>query len=420
MKPKLAIIGSGIAAVGCAHHLKDDFAITIYEKNDYLGGHTHTHRLEEGGVKFTVDTGFIIFNLRTYPHLVRLFEELGVARQRSVMTFSVWNRISGIYYSSGGPRGYFARAGSVFSPAHWSLLREVLRFYRVARADRMRVRGSEETAAAYCARYGFSENFMWNYLYPVVSAIWSAGAVDAPSFPVSLLIPFFYNHGMLQVWPPVHWYSVVGGSDTYTRHIVERGNIDVRLSEPVERVSDEGGRVRVTTAVGESSYDYALLACHADTSLAIAPGLPRAKRELLAKYPYTKNRAVLHTDAAVMPPDRRAWASWNHVMVSGKDGRPVTSTVYWLNPLQRTNAKRDYFVSINPVAPISARHVIKDMTYEHPHFSVENVLLQEKLKTINDDGRILFAGAYFRHGFHEDGLVAGKNAADALRARTGA
>jgi predicted NAD/FAD-binding protein len=413
----LAIIGSGISAMGAANSLKDDFDITIFEKNDYLGGHTHTHRLEEEGKEFTVDTGFIVFNLKTYPNLVRLFSELGVEKQKCEMTFSVWNQDTGLQYASTGPAGLFAQRKNLFSARHWKFLLEIPKFYRMALADRDKMAGTHETIAEYCRRKGLSEDLLENYLAPLSSAVWSTGQAnaDAYDFPIAIIIPFFYNHGMLKFWPPVQWYSVVGGSDTYTRRIAERGNFDIRLPEPVQAVTESGEKVKVQTAKDTYEFDYAILGSHADESLQMVQGLAPEKRELLSQFGYTKNRAVLHTDEAVMPPDRRAWASWNQSIKTLPDGKKVTSTVYWMNPLQHTASKNNYFVSINSFIPIDPAKVVREIDYAHPHFTVDNFARQSQLQSLNEDTRIFFAGAYFRWGFHEDGLWSGLAAADRLK-----
>lgn len=409
MKKKLAIVGTGISAMGCAHYLRDDYDITIFEKNDYLGGHTHTHRLHEDGREFTVDTGFIVFNLKTYPNLVRLFAELGVRRQKCEMTFSVWNQDTGLQYASTGLSGLFAQRRNLFSSRHWKFLLEIPKFYRLAEADRGKMAGNHETIAEYCRRRGLSEDLLDNYLAPLSAAVWSTGQgnVSAYDFPIAIIIPFFHNHGMLRFWPPVQWYSVVGGSDDYDRRIVARGNFDIRLSEQVTTVAETERGVKVTTSRGQYDFDYAVLASHADESLKLAVELPPEKRRLLSLFGYTPNRAVLHTDSSVLPPDRRAWAAWNQSIETLPDGRKATSTTYWMNPLQHTASRRNYFVSINPYRPIDPAKVVKVIEYHHPRFTVENFALQDELKGINDGTRIMFAGAYFRYGFHEDGLMAG-------------
>lgn len=417
MKKKLAIVGSGISAMGAAHHLKDDFDITIFEKNDYLGGHTHTHRLQEGGHEYTMDTGFIVFNLKTYPNLLRLFAELGVKKQKCEMTFSVWNQDTGYQYASTGLSGLFAQRKHLFSPRHWRFLLEIPKFYRLALADREKAGNSRETIAEYCRRQGLSEDLLNNYLAPLSAAVWSTGQAktDAYDFPIDIIIPFFYNHGMLKLWPPVQWYSVVGGSDTYTRKIVANGDFDVRLNERVESVRESTDGVAVQTAQGEHYFDYVILASHADESLKIHQGMPTGQRELLAQFGYTPNQAVLHTDESVMPSNRRAWAAWNQSIKTGPDDRKVTSTVYWMNPLQHTDSQKNHFVSINSFMPIDPSKVIKTINYSHPHFTVENFARQPELHSLNKDTRILLAGAYFRWGFHEDGLWSGLAAAKQLK-----
>jgi predicted NAD/FAD-binding protein len=418
MKKRLAIIGSGISAMGCADRLRDEFAITIFEKNDYLGGHTHTHRLQEGGREYTVDTGFIVFNLHTYPNLIRLFGELGIEKQKCSMTFSVWNHDTGLQFGSEGLRGLFAQPGSWRSRRHWKWLLEIPRFYRLALAERETMAGSHETIKEYAERHGLSRDFLDNYLAPLSAAVWSTGQIgtSAYDFPIAIIIPFFYNHGMLRLWPPVQWYSVVGGSDTYTRRIAERGDFEVRLSEPAVSVTETAEGVRVVTEKGEYEFDAAVVASHADESVQLTPELEPAKRDLLRQYGYTPNRAVLHTDESVMPSNRRAWAAWNQSLKTMPDGRVATSTAYWMNPLQHTKSAKNHFVSINPFLPIDPAKVIKELDYSHPHFTVENFALQPELNRINGTGRIKFAGAYFRYGFHEDGLMSGLAAAESLLA----
>ncbi|KPJ85658.1 hypothetical protein AMJ57_02160 [Parcubacteria bacterium SG8_24] len=417
MKKRLAIIGSGISAMGSAYHLRDDFDVTLFEKNDYLGGHTHTHRLRENGHEFTVDTGFIVFNRNTYPNLVRLFKELGVRKQKCEMTFSVWNHDTGLQYSSTGPSGLFAQRKRLVSARYWRFLLEIPKFYRMALADRDKMSDNRETIAEYCRRKGLSEDLLQNYLAPLSAAVWSTGQVnaDAYDFPIAIIIPFFFNHGMLKLWPPVQWYSVVGGSDTYTRRIIETGDFDIRLHEPVVRVVESADGVTVETPKGSYDFDYAVLASHSDESLRLVPDLAPGKRELLGQFGYTPNTAILHTDSSVMPPNRKAWAAWNQGIKTLSDSRKVTSTTYWMNPLQHTDSRKDHFVSINPFTPVDPDKVIKEIQYSHPHFTVENFSRQPELHSLNEDTRIFFAGAYFRWGFHEDGLCSALKVVERLK-----
>lgn len=404
MKKKLAIVGSGISAMGCAHYLRDDFDISIFEKNDYLGGHTHTHRLDEGGREFTVDSGFIVFNLKTYPNLVRLFNELGVRKQECSMSFGVWNMDTGLQYSSNSLLHFFAQTKNFLSPRYWKFLYEITKFFKVALEDRGKIEGSKLTIREYCKSRGLSEYFLENYLAPMSSAVWSTAQGNVYDFPISIIIPFFHNHGLLSVKGQVQWYSVVGGSDDYTKKIVKSGNFDIHLQEPVVEVKDAGEGVKLITGKGEYDFDYVVIASHSDESLALVKDLSGPNKDLLGRFGYNANTAVLHTDESVMPPIRKAWSAWNHVIKKGADGRVSSSTVYWMNPLQHTDSKTNYFVSINPFQPIDPKKTVKTMHYRHPNFTVENFALQKGLKSINEDSRILFAGAYFGYGFHEDGL----------------
>ncbi len=415
MKKKLAIVGSGISAMSCVYRLKDDFDITIFEKNGYLGGHTHTHRLEEDGHEFTVDTGFIVFNHKTYPNLIKMFSELGVREQKCSMSFSVWNASTGLQYCSDSFFGLFAQSRNWVSPRFWGFLLEAVKFYRVARRDRETIAGSDQTIGEYCRSKGLSEFFIDNLLAPLSSAVWSAGMTSVYDFPIAIIIPFFHNHGMLKVRPSLQWYSVPEGSDDYTKKIVAAVQPEIRLNEAVQEVSDTGGGVKVRTAQGEYDFDYAIVASHADDSVKLVPGLSEQQKQLLGKFGYTPNKAVLHTDSSVMPPLRRAWAAWNHVIQKQSDGSAVSSTVYWMNPLQHTKSKKNYFVSINPFQPIDPDKIVKEIDYHHPDFTVENFAVQEQLPELNKSTRILFSGAYFGYGFHEDGMRSGVQASEQLK-----
>lgn len=415
MKKKLAIVGSGISAMGCAYYLRDDYDISIFEKNDYLGGHTHTHRLTEDSREFTVDTGFIVFNLRTYPNLVKMFDELGVKKQKCSMSFGVWNMNTGLQYSSNSWLHFFAQTKNLLSFRYWKLLFEIVKFFRVALKDREIIENSPLTIKQYCQSKGLSDFFIDNYLAPMSSAVWSTEQGSVYDFPISIIIPFFYNHGLLSLTRPLQWYSVVGGSDDYTKKIADSGNFDIHLNEKVTEVSETGEGVRLKTIKGEYDFDYVVMASHSDESLKMVKDLPDHKRELLAKFGYNANKAVLHTDESIMQPIKKVWSAWNHLIKRLPDGTTRSSTVYWMNPLQHTASKQNYFVSINPFMPVDPAKVVKEIHYHHPNFTVENFALQKKLPEVNQDSRILFAGAYFGYGFHEDGLKSGLKAVDVLK-----
>ncbi len=393
---ELAIVGTGISAMTCAHHLKKKYKITLFDKNDYLGGHTHTHQMDG----FTLDTGFIVFNLHTYPNMLKMFGELGVKRRKSDMSFSVYNRETGLQYS-----GYklFAQRKNLFSLRYWKFLIDINRFFKVGMRDRKK--RIPDSIKAYCRKNGLSDFFIDNYIVPLSSAIWSTP--DTNDFPIGLIIPFFYNHGLLRASEHIQWYTVKGGSDTYTRKIAE--GLDVHLSEPVISVK-KGKRIKLTTSKKTYEFDKVIMACHSDESLKIVKGLPERKMTLLSKFEYNKNIGVLHTDESVMPPLKEVWSSWNHIIEDGK-----ATTVYWLNKLQNPGLKKNYFLSLNPSQKIRKDKIIKEMKYDHPLFTLENFSLQKRLQELNEDTDIYFAGAYFGYGFHEDGCKAGLEVVKRLR-----
>ena len=385
---KLAIVGSGISAMTCAHYLKGKYDISVFEKNDYLGGHTHTHRMDG----FTLDTGFIVFNLHTYPNMLKMFGELGIERRKSDMSFSVHNLRTGLQYTGYKP---FVQTKNILSPRHWKFLFDIRKFFRLGNRDFQK--RNPESIKEYCRKNGLSDYFIENFIVPLSSAIWSTP--DTNEFPVGLILPFFHNHGLLSPRNLIQWYTVEGGSDTYTRKIAE--GLDIHLNEQVVSVN-EGLSVQLETSKKVYEFDYVILACHSDQSLTLANGLPEEKRELLGKFRYNKNIAVLHTDESVMPSLQQVWSSWNHII----DGEK-TSTVYWLNKLQGPKTWTNYFVSINPFQDIRKDCIIKTIRYEHPLFTIENFALQKRLQELNEDTRIFFAGAYFKYGFHEDGCRSG-------------
>jgi predicted NAD/FAD-binding protein len=414
MKKKLAIVGSGISGMICAYYLKDDYEISIFEKNDYLGGHTHTHSMTDEGKNFTLDTGFIVFNLHTYPTLLKLFKDIGVEKQESDMSFAVYNKKINLQYSGGGIGGIFAQKKNIFSPKFWRLLIDINRFFKYALKEKDEVGNTKETIREYCKRHNLSDYFMDNYLVPMASAVWSTPHEEIYDFPMDLIIPFFFNHGLLSATEHFQWYVVKGGSDTYTRRIVELTSPDVHLNEKVESTEEKDKYVHLVTNKGEYKFDKVILACHSDESINIAKNIPKKKRDMLKQFSYNSNIAVLHTDDNLMPPIKRTWSSWNHTLGEKKKGKTPVSTVYWLNRLQNPDTNKDYFLSINPFQEIDKKKIIKTIKYNHPLFTRENFALQKNLQELNKDTRIYFAGAYFRYGFHEDGAKSGMNVVDAI------
>lgn len=398
---KLAIVGSGISAMTVAYYLREKYEISIFDKNDYLGGHTHTHKISEAGKDFTIDTGFIVFNEATYPNLLKLFTELGVEARKSDMSFAVSNLNTGLEYAGTSLKTLFAQKKNIVSIKYWKFLFDIKKFFKNALRDYDSLSDSNESIEDYCKRIGLSRFFLDNYLAPMSAAVWSVPQREVGGFPIALLIPFFYNHGLLSMDGQHQWYTVKGGSNTYIKKILEKGNFDIHLNEKVKQASDDEGRVVLKTEKSEYIFDKVVLASHSDESLLIADNLEDRKKELLSKFEYNKNIAVLHSDERLMPKCRNVWSAWNQVI------KEKASTLYWVNKLQDIPVKKNYFISINPFREIDENKILKKIEYYHPHFTVENFALQEKLSELNKNTNIFFAGAYFKYGFHEDGHVSG-------------
>lgn len=403
MRKKLAIVGSGISGMACAYYLRNNYDITIFEKNNYLGGHTHTHQMYDDG-RFTLDTGFIVFNEHTYPNLLKLFKELGIEKQKSDMSFSVQNLYTGLEYGSEGFCGLFSQKKNIFSIKHWKFLLEVKRFFKVATRDFENDNFSGKNIEQYCKSRGFSYYFLDNYLVPMASAVWSTPHGKTYDFPIKSLIPFFHNHGLLDLSKEYQWYTVRGGSNSYIKEILKKGNFDIRLDSPVEKVYREKDKVIVKTASIIEKFDYVVMSSHSDESLNIVKDLDLEEKKLLGAFPYNDNKAILHKDDSVMPQTKNAWTSWNTVIDKKNEDIYQASVTYWLNKLQKPKTKKNYFLTLNPIQEIDKDKVVKEISYNHPLFTSENFELQNDLPKLNKDSRILFSGAYFGYGFHEDGL----------------
>lgn len=396
----LAVIGTGIAGMYSAYALRQRFQLTLYEKNDYVGGHTHTVEVAEGNRKVSIDTGFMVFNRATYPNLIRLFEELGVPIKPTSMSFSVQQREKGLEFCGSGWNGLFAQRRNLIRPRFWRLLSEINRFNQES-VRLLENPGSEDlTVAAYAQQERFHRDFLDDYLIPMSSAVWSTPPDEMLRFPILTLIRFFKNHGFLGLNTQHPWLTVEGGSRVYRDKLIASYRDQIRLSSAAVRIERREGKVWVTDASGQSaSYDFAIVASHADEALKILAHPTSEEQRLLSPFRYQTNIATLHTEEAVMPRTRACWSSWNYV--TAKEG---SSTVYWMNSLQGVSKTKNYFVSINDHW-VPESQVLKRIAYTHPLFSVEAIQAQRELPTLNQNGPVYFCGSYFRYGFHEDALV---------------
>ncbi len=411
---RLAIIGTGIAGMGAAYYLRQDFDLTVFEKNDYVGGHTNTVECDEGDRLLPIDTGFIVYNETTYPHLTRLFAEFGVRTQPSDMSFGVYNQNRGLCWAGHGWNGIFAQRRNALSPRFWKLLLEANRFNQSSVRDLAEGR-ADLSLGDYLQQNGYDPFFCENYIIPMGSAVWSTPLHRMLDFPAAALIRFFENHGFLGYHGQLSWRTVTGGSQEYMRLLVDAvGRDRIRRRQPALAVREEGGGVVVRTEAGDEYFDSVLIATHADEALALLERPTDLQERLLSSFRYEANQAILHTDTSVMAPTRRAWASWNY-KISGAGDALRTSVIYYMNRLQSLQTDRHYFVSLNDLGRIRDEYIIGVFDYEHPLFDRAAMRAQAHLGELNATGPIFFAGSYFRNGFHEDALWSGIQAAASIK-----
>ena len=421
---KLAIIGTGIAGLGCAHFLHRDYELTLFEQNDYTGGHTNTVTVSEPntGRKVPIDTGFMVFNHATYPLLTRLFRELAVPTKPTLMSFSVRNAGSGLEFAGSSLNHLFAQRRNLFRPRFYRMLAAVSRFNREAIAALDDPAVQNETLGDYVKRRDYGEDFFNLYLVPMSSAVWSTPPELMLEFPATSLLRFFHNHGFLGLHTQHQWWTVEGGAKTYVEKISAPWRDRLRLGSAATRVIRSPRGVTVMTSAGTAQqFDQVILACHGDQALRLLDQPTSDEARLLGEFKYQPNVATLHTDTRVMPRTPLAWSSWNYEINRDPAGRVSTATHYWMNSLQGVSNRENYFVTINRPEAIAPEKTLLRIAYEHPLFSLGAVRAQAELPALNAAARgttgTFFAGAWQRYGFHEDGLLSAYNLSTQLLGR---
>jgi predicted NAD/FAD-binding protein len=411
---KIAIIGSGIAGNFAAYKLGQAHDITVFESGSYVGGHTNTVDVYEDDRSIAVDTGFIVFNDRTYPNFIRLLDEIGQASQASEMSFSVQADDGKLEYSGSSLNGLFAQRRNIVRLPFYRMIRDILRFNKTALPGIDHL-DDEETLGDYLNKNGYSHEFIDHYLVPMAAAIWSAEPGSVLEMPVRFLVRFFANHGLLQIGDRPIWRVIEGGSREYVDKLVAGHRDRIRLNSPVQSIRRIEDRVEVNSATGGTeSFDYVFVACHSDQALALLKDATPAEQEVLGAIRYQSNEAILHTDASLMPKRRCAWAAWNYHIPRDSSGH--VAVTYNMNILQGLEANKQYLVTLNNDRHINPDKVIRTVQYEHPVYSRASVAAQGRQAEINDD-RTFFCGAYWRNGFHEDGVVSALNALEHFEER---
>ena len=399
---KIAVIGTGISGLAAAWLLRRHGEVTVYEKNTYAGGHSNTVDTPGGQA---VDTGFIVFNEHNYPQLTAMFHHLRVASEPGDMSFAASIDQGRVEYAGDNLNTLFAQRRNLLSIAHWRMLGDILRFNRAAKRALQGGLDPQVTLRGFLEGGGFSGELWWRYLLPMAAAIWSCPMDSMLEFPAASFLRFFHNHGLLNLVERPRWRTVTGGSREYVKKLLEplRGRAYLDTAVTAVRRTTDGVKVWDVRG-GEALYDQVVMAAHGDQTLALLAGATPLERKLLGAFRYQDNRALLHTDAGLMPKRREVWASWNYLADDSGDERARVSVTYWMNKLQNLGKAPDYFVSLNPLREPRAGSVIYETRYEHPVFTREAMQAQERLHEIQGADRIWFCGAWSGYGFHEDGL----------------
>ena len=408
---RIAIVGSGISGLSAAWLLSRQHDVVLFEANDYLGGHTDTHRVEVDGRTLEVDTGFIVHNPGNYPLLTRLFDELGVATQPTTMGFSVQDARSGLEYNATSLDGLFCQRRNLASPRFWGMLRDLARFYRAAPAllddDRPGPSLGEYLDAN---RYGTA--FRDQHLVPMASALWSSPEQSVLAFPAKYLVQFMANHHMLQLTGRPEWRVVRGGSRRYVEAMLARWDVQLRLSSPVHGIVRDAHGVSLRCDAGSERFDQVVLACHSDQALALLGDASDGEREILGAIRYQANDTVLHTDARLLPRHRKAWAAWNAHLPA--DPALACTVSYCMNLLQGLPGDTPLIVTLNRTRDIDPARILQRRQYAHPVHTHAAVAAQARKHEIQGVQRTWFAGAYWGWGFHEDGIRSGVDVAQGL------
>ena len=408
---KIAVIGSGISGISAAYYLnKLNYDVAIFESNDYFGGHTNTQELEIDGIKSPVDTGFLVHNDRTYPNLIDFFNELKIETFPSEMSFSVMRKSDGITWAGSNLLTIFAQYRNIFSFRFHKFLREVLRFNKHSRNYFFECEGKLElTLEDLLLEKKYSKDFKKWYLLPMGGCIWSCPKNELLKFPAFTFLNFCLNHGLLQIYNRPKWKTVLYGCNAYVEKALK--GIDKKfLNEPVRELKSLDGKLNVTTDKRTEIYDFCIICTHPPEALKILKdGEPQTK-DILYKFKFQENKAVLHLDESVLPDKKIAWSAWNYTSIKSDDGKDKVSVSYLINKLQPLPYKESIIVTLNPVTTIRNDKIIKTIFYQHPLFSTESIKAQKKMDNIQGSNGIYFSGAWMRYGFHEDGIYSTKKA----------
>ena len=401
---KIAIIGSGISGLTSAYLLNRNHDITVFEANDYIGGHTHTHNIKIKDKEYAVDTGFIVYNERTYPNFIKLLDTLGVERQLSTMGFSVKSASEDYEYAGESLNSLFAKRSNIFRLGFLRMLYEMYRFGKKSDSTGLGLDVSI-TLGTYLRRENYSNEFINYFIIPMGAAIWSTPANKVLDMPAYFFIKFFYNHGMLEIINRPKWWVIKGGSSAYIKKIIKGFESKINLSSPIRTVSrlDNGIEIETANSKKPLMFDAVVFATHSDQALGMLKDPTEKEKDILSSIPYQKNEVLLHTDSSVLPKRKLAWASWNYQLDSNPES-PVVLT-YNMNILQSLDCDETFCVTLNDHQSVDKSKVLKKITYHHPLFTVKGIEAQKRKLEISGVNNTYYCGAYWHNGFHEDGVA---------------
>lgn len=407
---KIAIIGTGIAGMGCGHLLKDKYDIHLFEKNDYIGGHTNTISVDENGTNVFMDTGFMVFNFETYPHLCKLFDEIKAPIKKTDMSFSVQFVPNKLEYCGSGLNGLFAQRKNIFSPKYISMLYQITRFNKISMTILEDEKYADYSVQQFFEEFNFGNDMLNQYLIPMSSAVWSTPMDKMLDFPILTLIRFFKNHGFLGLNTQHQWYTLQNGSQAYREILIEPIRQKIKINSQIVSVKRNEKSATINFENGSTEeYDKVIFASHADETLKMLINPTSDEQRILSKFKYQQNIATVHTDESIMPKTKATWSSWNY-RIEQRNGIFLPTTIYWMNRLQGVSNNKNYFVSINAIEEsIDKNKVIKEIEYHHPLFDVEAIKAQQELHLLNEKGPLYFCGSYFKYGFHEDAYASAVN-----------
>ncbi|MAP61372.1 MAG: FAD-dependent oxidoreductase [Candidatus Marinimicrobia bacterium] len=400
-KQKIAIIGSGISSLTSAYILSREHDVYIFEQNDYIGGHTHTHEVKDKDKILNIDSGFIVYNENTYPNFINLLNQLGVERQHTQMGFSVKSQKKDFEYAGNSISSYFAQKTNLLKPSFLRMTYDILRFNKLSLNESYKIEDSQ-SLNDYLTSHKFSKVFIDNYIIPMGAAIWSTSPRLMLDMPASFFIRFFKNHGLLQITNRPQWWVIKNGSKQYVKEIIKPFKENIRINTKVDHIKRKNGKVNIYLNDNIEVFDSVVIGTHSDQALKLIKDPSVDEENILKKIKYQKNTATMHTDQSILPNRKLAWASWNYLINDNKD--ELVTLTYNMNILQTLNSNRTYCVTINNTHEIDKSKIIKEIIYHHPLYTIESVDAQNRKSMICGKNNTFFCGSYWGYGFHEDGV----------------